>query len=305
MCCQCLSCRLSPTTPRSRSILFSAPPRKFPATSGCLNMLGFSFSLGAVAVPLLLSLTKGRFSSATVLYILAAASAAILVSVLMQEFPTPTHASTPLGSLLKVLRHPLVWLFGALLFFESCNENCMFVWAGKVAQDLLHTSAQRAELVLLGLSASMGAGRLFALLWLKWIGDRNTVLLSAGIVVTGAIAVLSSATFAGVATGFCIVGLGLSAIFPTILGMAGDRFPRETGTVFGAIIAVGLVGGIAGPMLGSWAAAFNPARVLAVPLVAAIGVAALAWIVSSRKHAIAASPSPTDSCKSSRPCDVP
>lgn len=251
-----------------------------------LNLLGFSFSVGAVAVPLLMSLTRGRFSSATVMYILAATSAAILIAVLVQKFPAPTHASTPISSLLQVLRHPLVWLFGTLLFFESCNENCMFVWAGKVAQDLLHTSAQRAEIVLLGLSAALGAGRLFAVLWLKWIGDRNTVLFSAGITIAGAITVLSSATFVGVATGFCIIGLGLSAIFPTILGMAGDRFPRETGTVFGAIITVGLVGGVAGPMLGSWAATFTPAMVLAVPLVAATGVAALTWIVSSRKHAI-------------------
>ncbi|MFZ0516382.1 MAG: MFS transporter [Acidobacteriaceae bacterium] len=269
-----------------------------------LNLLGFSFSLGALAVPLLMSLTRGRFSSATVLYILAAASAAILLSVLMQEFPAPIHASTPLGTLLKVLRHPLVWLFGALLFFESCNENCMFVWAGKVAQDLLHSSAQRAELVLLGLSASMGAGRLFAVLWLKWFGDRNTILLSAGFVVAGAITVLSSSTFTGVATGFCVIGLGLSAIFPTILGMAGDRFPRETGTVFGAIITLGLVGGVAGPVLGSWAATFNPARVLVMPIVAAAGVAALTWVVSLRKHAITVSTSPIDSNSFDPPADV-
>lgn len=249
-----------------------------------LNLLGFSFSLGALAVPLLMSLTRGRFSSATVLYILAAASAVILLSVLLQEFPAPTQASTPLRSLLKVLRHPLVWLFGALLFFESCDENCMFVWTGKVAQDLLHSSPQRAELVLLGLSAALGAGRLLAVLWLKWIGSRNTVLLSAGVTIAGAITVLSSATFVGVATGFCVIGFGLSAIFPTILGMAGDRFPRETGTVFGAIIAVGLVGGVAGPVLGGWASAFDPAMVLAVPLVAASGVAALTWIVSSRRR---------------------
>ncbi len=269
-----------------------------------LNLLGFSFSLGALAVPLLMSLTRGRFSSATVLYILAVTSAAILLSVLLQKFPAPTQASTPLGSLLKVLRQPLVWLFGALLFFESCNENCMFVWAGKVSQDLLHTSAQRAELVLLGLSASMGAGRLFAVLWLRWIGDRNTVLLSASITIAGAITVLSSATFFGAAMGFCVIGLGLSAIFPTILGMAGDRFPRETGTVFGAIITVGLVGGGAGPVLGSWAATFNPARVLVIPLVAATGVAALTWIVSSRKHAVIGSTLSAESNPSGKPADV-
>ena len=226
--------------------------------------------------------------------------------MLVQQFPlADTLQHSDLKDLLKVLHQPLVWLFGILLFFESCNENCMFVWAGKVAQDLLHTSAQRAEMVLLGLSAALGAGRLLAVLWLQWIGNRNTVLFSAGITIAGAITVLSSATFVGVATGFCIIGLGLSAIFPTILGMAGDRFPRETGTVFGAIITVGLVGGVAGPMLGSWAATFTPAMVLAVPLVAATGVAALTWIVSSRKHAITTNDSSIVSNPSRGASDIP
>jgi fucose permease len=255
--------------------------------SAALNLLGFSFSLGALAVPLLMSLTKGRFSSATVLYALAITSAVVLIFVLMQQFPAPVHSSTPLRKLLQVLHQPVVWLFGVLLFFESGNENCMFVWAGKVAQDLLHTSAQRADLVLLGLSAALGAGRLLAVLWLRWMGNRNTILLSAGIVSAGAVVVLISASFGGVVTGFCLIGFGLSAIFPTVLGMAGDRFPRETGTVFGAIITVGLIGGIAGPMLGGWAAIYNPARVLIVPIVAAAGVAVLAWIVSSRKRSAA------------------
>jgi fucose permease len=259
--------------------------------SAALNLLGFSFSLGALAVPLLMSMTKGRFSSATVLYALAITSAGVLVFVLMQQFPAPVHSSTPLKKLLQVLHQPVVWLFGALLFFESGNENCMFVWAGKVAQDLLHTSAQRADLVLLGLSAAMGGGRLLAVLWLRWIGNRNTILLSAAIVATGAIVVLVFAGFGGVMTGFCLIGFGLSAIFPTVLGMAGDRFPRETGTVFGTIITVGLIGGILGPMLGGWAANYNPARVLIVPMVAAAGVAVLAWIVSSHKRQVAVNPS--------------
>lgn len=250
--------------------------------SAALNLLGFSFSLGALAVPLLMSLTKGEFSPATVLYALAIVSTVVLIFVLAQRFPPPTHGSTPLRDLLKVLRHPLVWLFGALLFFESGNENCMFVWAGKVAQDMLHSTAQRAEIVLLGVSAAMGLGRLLAVLWIKWIGNRNTVLLSAAIVIAGAATVLSSANFAGITAGFCVIGFGLSAIFPTILGMAGDRFPRETGTVFGAIITVGLIGGVAGPIVGSWAASYNPSRVLAVPLVAAAGVAILTWIIAGR-----------------------
>ena len=49
----------------------------------------------------------------------------------------------------------------------------------------------------------------------------------------------------------------------------------------------GILGGIAGPVLGGWAATYNLARVLIVPIIAAGGVAVLAWIVASRKRNVA------------------
>ncbi|MGH9395425.1 MAG: MFS transporter [Terriglobia bacterium] len=245
-----------------------------------LNLLGFSFSLGAIVSPLLTSVVKGGFS--TVLHILALASAVVLVFVLALRFPAPAHSSTPLRELLKILRHPLVWLFGALLFFESGNENCMFVWAGKVMGDMLHLAAQRADLALLSLSIALGAGRLLAALWLRWLGSRNMLLLSAALTIAGACIVLGDETFGGMLVGFAVIGLGMSAIYPTALGLAGDCFPQQTGTVFGSIMAVALVGGVAGPLVGGWAASSNPANVLAVPIVAAIMVAALTVLISRR-----------------------
>lgn len=249
-----------------------------------LNLLGFSFSLGAVAAPLLMSEAGGRLSSATVLRVLALAAAIVLIAVLALPFPAPAHSSTPLKSLLKVLNRPLVWLFGALLFFESGNENCMFVWAGKVAGDLLHLAARRADLALLGLSIALGIGRLMAAFWLRRIGSRNALLVSCSIVIAGAAVAMRGNGFSAIIAGFALVGLGLSAIYPTALGLAGDRFPYQTGTVFGAIMTVGLVGGVAGPIAGGWAASASPKRVLLVPLAAAVAVAALTLVVSSRKR---------------------
>jgi len=46
-----------------------------------LNLLGFSFSLGAVTAPLLMAFASRRFSTAAILYALAAAPAAVLVAV--------------------------------------------------------------------------------------------------------------------------------------------------------------------------------------------------------------------------------
>ena len=248
-----------------------------------MNLLGFSFSLGAVAAPLLMSLAAENPSFPNVLYILAIAIAIVLVVLLALRFPAATHSGTPLRSLLMVLKHPLVWLFGALLFFESGNENCMFVWAGKVVGDVLHLGVERADLALVGLSVALGVGRLLAVLSLPWLGSRGLLLLSAALTMAGAMVALRGGTYDGMMTGFAVIGLGMAAIFPTTLGLAGDRFPHQTGTVFGAVMALALVGGSAGPLVGGWAASSSTASVLVVPLTAGAGIAILALIVSARK----------------------
>jgi len=248
-----------------------------------LNLLGFSFSLGAITAPLLMSLAA-RVSAASVLRLLAIAPAVVLVVVALLRFPGPAHSATALRSLLKVLHDPLVWLFGVLLFFESGNENCMFVWAGKLAGDVLHLAAARADLALVGVSAAMGAGRLLAVIWLRWLGGRTLLLASAAVTTMGAILVLAGGSFAGMVAGFSVIGLGMSAVFPTALGLAGDRFPDQTGTVFGGIMTLALVGGALGPAAGGWAASSGPAKVLLVPLVGSVAVAGLTLTVSARNR---------------------
>jgi len=243
--------------------------------AAALNLLGFFFSLGAVTAPLLMSSLGAARSPGMVLRVLALLSGILLILALALHFPAPQRADAPLGSLLRVWREPMVWLFAAFLFFESGNENCMFVWAGKVAADFLKATAQHAELVLLGLSIALGAGRLLALLWLKLLGSRMTLWLSAAVVVVGAVIILGHPTYVRMLVGFATIGFGLSAIYPTALGLAGDRFPKETGTVFGAIMTIGLIGGVAGPALGGLAAGSGPLKVLAIPIIAAVAVAAL------------------------------
>ena len=247
--------------------------------SAGLNLLGFSFSLGAVTAPLLMSLAA-HDSSRNVLRVLAAAVGLVLIVVLALRFPKAAHPGTPLAKLLTVLADPLVWLFGVLLFFESGNENCVFVWAGKVTGDRLQVPAQRAALALVGVSAAIGAGRLLAVLWLKRISGRTLLLASAAVTAASALLVVALDSFAGMVAAFAILGLGMSAIFPTTLGLAGDRFPHNTGTVFGAIMTVALVGGTLGPAVGGWAAGTSPSAVLTIPLVCGLAVAVLTLLIA-------------------------
>jgi MFS transporter, FHS family, glucose/mannose:H+ symporter len=245
-----------------------------------LNLLGFSFSLGAIAAPLLMSAAQGRLSSAAMLRLLAIAPALILLLLLRMRFPPGLRAGTAPRVLLRPLLHPAIWIFAILLLFESANENCVFVWAGKVMADILPGSGNRADLALVAVTVALGIGRLVASFGSRYLASRPLLMLSCGVLILGSdIAAFSAhmaAGYAGMIAGFILLGLGMAPIFPTTLALAGDRFPAETGTVFGAIMAVALVGGTTGPLLGGLLAARSPVYVLILPCAAGIVIALLA-----------------------------
>jgi MFS family permease len=87
--------------------------------------------------------------------------------------------------------------------------------------------------------------------------------------------------------GMGVIGLGLASIYPTTLGVAGDHFPRQTGTVFGAIMAVSLVGGTAGPSICGALAATGLRNILWVPIIAAVAVATLTIAVTKESPEVA------------------
>jgi MFS transporter, FHS family, glucose/mannose:H+ symporter len=249
-----------------------------------LNMLGFSFSLGALTAPLLMSTAGGRFGPDSVFYILAAGTGLILLPVLIFRFPPPNYAHTRLAELLRVLNNPVLWLFGVLLFFESGSENSMFVWVAKIVAGVFQTTPQRANWALVGLTAATGIGRLLVVFLLRLLGSRKTMLLSTISTIAGAVVAYESREFSMVVAGMTFIGLGLGPIFPTALGVAADHFRRGTGTVFGAVMTVALVGGTAGPSISSVVAREGLLNILWIPMVSALAVAALTLMVTGQKR---------------------
>jgi MFS transporter, FHS family, glucose/mannose:H+ symporter len=249
--------------------------------AAALNLLGFSLSLGAISAPLLMSIGD-RLPSSVALRLLATGIAVILLPVLALHFPPAKRPGAPVN--LRALNQGPLWLFGMLLFFESGSENCMFVWSSRIAADVLRTSPHRANLALVALSAAHGIGRLIAALWLHEVDGRTVIRLSTAATVAGALVVDASREFPYAVVGIGVIGLGFSTIFPTALGLAGDRFPGESGTVFGALIMVAAVGGMLGPTAGAWLAGNGPLKVLWIPVAAATAVATLTSVAPLQKE---------------------
>jgi fucose permease len=218
--------------------------------SAALNLLGVFFGFGALFVPFTIGALLDALGLNRILYVavlLALVPAAMSVELV---FPVPQQrAGVPLARVLGYARQPLVMAFAFLLFFESGNE---FLLGGYITTFLtrnLSASVSMASYLLAGYWGALMLGRIVLSRILLRVRGETLILASAlGVAVSVALLILSpSLVVAAVAT--VLLGFSIAAIFPTVLGLAGARYASHSGTVFGILIGVALVGGLSLPWL--------------------------------------------------------
>ncbi len=234
-----------------------------------LSLMGVFFGLGALGMPFILGLLLRRLAYAPVTAAIGAAIALPLLYVLAIRFPPPKQAQGfPLRDGLRLLRDPVLLLFGLVLFFESGQETTIAGWTAAYVQGVLAVPADRALFFLSLYWLGMTAGRL----GLAWLGRRaapeRVLYVAIVLALAGALHLALARTTVGAAIGSFFIGFGFAAVFPLIFGFAGDRYPTLSGTAFGILLVVALVGGTIQPWLtGLLAGAFGlRSAMLIVPI---------------------------------------
>jgi len=242
-----------------------------------LNVLGIFYGIGALGIPLLAAVITGHFPIAPQLLICAGLAGACALLFLGLRAP---EASATRGfswlEMVSVARFPGVLVLGFLLFCQSGNEASIGGWTSTyVAETGLR--ARAATLILAGYWAALIVGRLLVARMLRFIGKRQLVLVSGIGALAGASILLMSRMEGLLVAGVLLIGLSYAGIFPTALAIAGDTYRKMTGTVFGLLFAIALVGGMSFP----WAVGQISQRLgvrygMVVPLAGAIGICASA-----------------------------
>lgn len=211
-----------------------------------LNLLGIFFGGGAFLLP-----TIAAASSPQAAIAFAGGFAAMCaIGYLTLRFPPPTEArGFSMSQALKVVAYPGVLLFAALFFCESANEQTMnsfsSTWLGAAGM-----AATRAAVIYGGYHLSMALGRLLAVPLLKSFEKRTLVIASAFGSVCGTILLLRSASIhspALMGVAVVVTGLSFAPIYPTLLGIVGDRYQRFAGTLFGMLFSIAIMGAIVAP----------------------------------------------------------
>ncbi len=249
-----------------------------------LNVLGIFFGVGALSVPLGVAAAMGVVPLSGIIVACAVVAALNVGACAVQRFPPPHEGSGfSFAAVLRTGRDPGVWTFAALLFFESGNEASLSGWTST------YVSAEgwspRAGLViLLGYWVMAIAGRALSARLQARVGKSRLVIACAWLSVAGCLALLSAPrALPALALGAWATALGFSAIFPTALALAGDRYHRFAGSVFGFLFTVSNLGSIAFPWaLGHLSAAHGIRSGMLVPLGGTLAVAVCAVLVADR-----------------------
>jgi fucose permease len=219
--------------------------------SAALNSLGIFFGFGALLIPFLIGTLLGSLGLKVILIIATALSLIPFAFFLRLRFPAAKQAQGfPLRRAARVIGHPLLWLCGLLLFFQSGNEFTVGGWISTYLNENFRFSPMSASLVLAGYWGAMMVGRLIVSRKLVRIWKNETLILSSAVLALAGTAVVAAAP-SGIlaAVGVVLTGLGFAAIFPTTLAIAGEAFSELTGTAFSVIFMIALAGGMTAPWL--------------------------------------------------------
>ena len=208
-----------------------------------LSLLGVFFGIGALGMPLLLSVLKNSFDfeaivAATGFLTLAAAILFVIVS-----FPPAKQAEgismKQIGNMFRDLTLLMIAFF---LFFQSAFEGLINNWTTTYLTE--RVAAPQSE-ALLGLSAyvsGMTVMRLMIGSLFRKMPPRTLLFISFGITMAALVLLRMSDSIIPAAMSLFLTGAGLAAGFPTMLGFVGNRYPLLSGTAFSFVLVIALIG---------------------------------------------------------------
>ncbi len=246
-----------------------------------LNMLGIFFGFGAVALPFTIGAISERFSLGQILAAVSLLPLGCAAAYALLTFPPARESrSFRLSEAVRVARNPHVLLFAFLLFFQSGNEFTMGGWISSFLAHETGADVAFATGAVAGYWAAMMLGRLLSVKLLRHVRDGHLVAASGAAAAMATGLLLVAETRGAAAAVAALIGFSYAAIYPTSLGMAGDRFPRFAGTMFSVLFSIALIGGMTFPWAAGHLAQLSGFRAgLALPLVGATGVTLLALVI--------------------------
>ena len=208
-----------------------------------LSLLGVFFAIGALGMPFILGFLENKFKYELIVSIIGAATFLMGIIYLLVKFPPPKHAGgLPVKKSLLLLKDGLLLLIAFFLFFQSALEGIFNNWTTTYLTDYLHISPAKALYALSLSVVGMTVMRLLLGSIFRNMSAQKIWTITFSLLLLGLLFLSFGKSYYPAVCGLILVGGGLAAGFPIMLGFVGDRFKELSGTAFSIAFVIALIG---------------------------------------------------------------
>jgi len=208
-----------------------------------LSLLGVFFGVGALGMPLLLSVLRKSLDFEAIVSATGFLALAAAIIFLIVRFPPAKQAEgisfRQIGMMFKDITLLLIAFF---LFFQSAFEGLINNWTTTY---LIERVAAPQSAALMGLSAYIAGMTMTRLLigsLFRKVPEKRLLYVSFAVTMSALVLFRLSGSVVPAAIGLFLLGVGIAACFPTMLGFVGNRYPHLSGTAFSFVLVIALLG---------------------------------------------------------------
>jgi len=218
-----------------------------------LNFLNLFFGLGGIVTTYAASYV---FKPVPLCYSLAALAAiALLVNLTVSMAKPSDKFGFDWNRIPKLVTSPVLMLLSLLMFLYVACEVGVWIWLKAYLISIRFQPQTAGGIVSYGFALGILAGRVAASRIPTKVPARNVILFSGLMIAAATFAMLNIYSQTGVTIAVFCAGLAMAPVFPTILAMVGDNFPRGSATAMGVAITSGWLGlAVSSPIVGKLAA---------------------------------------------------
>lgn len=242
-------------------------------SGAALNLLNFSWSVGAVSCPFLLAaFTRAHHAS---LFLYSVAAVLFLVSLAILAIPVVETVSKRDKADLRweaLKTNRFLYLLGVVFFLYVGVENAVGGWLAAYAKRVTGTSGTSWVMTPSFYYAAMLLGRGAAPVLLRQMNEVNLARAGMMTSVAGMGLLLAAHSMGLVFVAAAITGLGLAAVYPITISMLSRKFGPAASRIGSVMFFIANLGGASIPWLVGFASTRSSSlRVgLSVPLLAAL-----------------------------------
>lgn len=208
-----------------------------------LSLLGVFFAIGALGMPFVLGVLEHQFTFETIVSSVSLLPLIAAILFFSITFPPPKQTQgVPFSKALALLKDRVLILIAFFLFCQSSYEGIINNWTTTFLTNALAIE-QSSTLYALSLYVlGMAVMRLLIGSVLRTISSQHILYISFGLLLIGNILLRIGSTFPIAVAGLILIGAGLAAGFPIMLGFVGNRYTQLSGTAFSVVLVIALLG---------------------------------------------------------------